>query len=399
MSNLAAIEEGHANLPGDLRFGWLPMHHVMGLVCFVLDPIYLGAPCILTSPLMFLQRPISWLEAISEHHAAMSAAPSFAYELCTRYSTAEQRARLDLSHWRLAVCGADVVRPNVLEAFAEAFAPAGFDPSVFWPAYGIAEATSMVASRLGLLAREFDAMTLAQGRVAPPSPPAPTRRLVCCGPPITGCRAAIVDPTSKKRLPAGAVGEIWLQGDSVAAGYWGRPEETVEVFRALIDGEERDGHWLRTGDLGFLEPEGLYVAGRLKDLIIVRGVNYDPYDLETRASASALGLATAAAAFTFDEDSGDQIVLVQEVAREAVTQMDFASTTRAVAAALSRDFGLKLYDLVFVKPGSLPLTTSGKVQRQECRRQYLSGELERLDHARHPELVRWRESREKGGDD
>ena len=157
-------------------------------------------------------------------------------------------------------------------------------------------------------------------------------------------------------------GRFWLQGDSVAAGYWGRPEETVEVFRALIDGEERDGHWLRTGDLGFLEPEGLYVAGRLKDLIIVRGINYDPYDLETRASASALGLATAAAAFTFDEDSGDQIVLVQEVAREAVTQMDFASTTRAVAAALSRDFGLKLYDLVFVKPGSLPLTTSGKVQ-------------------------------------
>ena len=172
MSNLAAIEEGHAGLPGDLRFGWLPMHHVMGLVCFVLDPIYLGAPCILTSPLMFLQRPISWLEAISEHHAAMSAAPSFAYELCTRYSTAEQRARLDLSHWRLAVCGADVVRPNVLEAFARLLRLPILTERVL---ACLRDCRGDVDGRLalgpsGARVRRDDA---GAGRVAPPSPPAP----------------------------------------------------------------------------------------------------------------------------------------------------------------------------------------------------------------------------------
>jgi acyl-CoA synthetase (AMP-forming)/AMP-acid ligase II len=395
LHNLAAMVQAVSPQAGDRAVSWLPMYHDMGLMGFVLFPVFAGFPAILMSPLTFLKRPIRWLQAVSTWRATLSAAPCFAYQLCLQRSSAEERAALDLSNWRIAVCGGEVVRPAVLEQFAGAFAAAGFRPQALAPAYGLAEATLLacsVAAGQGLQLLAADAPALAAGRVEPPQDAGRTRRLAVCGHAWPGHHIAIVDPDRRVRLADGRVGEIWLRGGSVAQGYWRQPLATEETFRAVLaeDGDPTE-IWLRTGDLGAIGPGGLVVTGRRKDLIIVRGVNYDPLDIEIAAAATdPCFIEGGGGAFSIETEAGEAVVLLQEVGRPAPSGFDSDAAISAVAAALTRGFGLTLHDLALLRPGTMPRTTSGKVQRHLCRQRYLAGEMARLDAGAHPAVARGR---------
>ncbi|HEY4573131.1 MAG TPA: AMP-binding protein, partial [Thermoanaerobaculia bacterium] len=359
--------------------GWLPFHHDMGLIGNLLQPLWSGGRGVLMAPTAFLQRPRCWLEAISRYRATTSGGPNFAYELCLE--KVGDLEGLDLSSWRVAFNGAEPVRADTLERFAARFAACGFSPSAFAPCYGLAEGTLLVAS--GALERparlaEVDAAALERHQVAPAAPGAAARRLVCCGPGRGGQRLAVVGPESREELPAGSVGEIWVSGPSVAAGYWGRPAETARDFHATLangDGET----FLRTGDLGFLDGGELFVTGRLKDLIILRGRNHYPQDIERTAERSHPALRPGCgAAFAVDGEEGERLVVVHEVERHAPPGEEVASTLRHAVFA---EHEVQVYDVVLLRTGTLPKTTSGKVQRGLCRRLYLEGSLAVVGHS------------------
>lgn len=396
MANLRAQAQATEIREGETALSWLPFHHDMGLFGFGLFPIYAGLRCVLMPPVAFLKRPIRWLEAISRHRAVLSAGPCFAFDLAARRSTAEQRAALDLSCWRVAVCGGEMVRPATLETFADVFAPAGFRRSALAPAYGLAESTLLAASvraERGFAIQSVDRLLLLGGRAAPPLNPDRERRLIACGCPWPDHEAIIVDPVSRTARDRGDVGEIWLRGPSVSQGYWGRAAENPPLFDARLAGEDSSG-WLRTGDVGFASEDGLVVTGRRKDLIIVRGANFDPLDLELAAETSHTAFAAGgAAAFSFDDTEGEKVVIASEVERAAMKSLDADEVVASVAAVMSATFGLTLHDLVLLKSGALPRTTSGKVQRHLCREFYLADSLTRLDEKPHPELGRWRPAR------
>lgn len=366
---------------------WLPLYHDMGLIGGVLQTVFVGGPCALMSPLTFLQRPMRWLEAISKLRATISMAPNFAFELCARRggTTAQE---LDLSSWRVAICGGEPIREEVLTRFTDAFSPYGFSPSAFAPCYGLAEST--------LLATAPDKGSKIISTKLPRAADEPSshggRFHVCCGKPTKGHEIAIVDPQSRERIAQGSEGEIWLKGPSVAKGYWRRKEETAEMFHAEIAGEPPGGGWLRTGDLGFIDLHGLFVTGRRKDLIILRGANIDPLDVEMVARASHESLANSfAAAFGIEGDETEAVVLIVEVDRSVMRSREFGPLVEAAVRALNRIFGFKLHDMVLVAPGSLPRTTSGKIQRHLCRRRYEAGEIQPIADYSHPALGRTRQ--------
>jgi acyl-CoA synthetase (AMP-forming)/AMP-acid ligase II len=363
----AHMDFSEPNRQRDREVCWLPMYHDMGFLLQLIFPVAANIPSTLMSPLTFLQRPIRWLQAVSQYGGTLTAAPCFAYGLTAVRSNEEERAALNLSKLRRMICGAEVIRPEMLEGFAAAFAVSRLDAMALAPCYGLAEATLGVSVALGTRVHES---------VEDPSSP---RRQVVCGLPIPGMQAAIVDPDTRRRVAAGAVGEIWLQGPSVARGYWRRPEETKETFRVTIAEEEASGHWLRTGDLGLLSPEGLVIAGRRKDMINVRGANFDPLDLEVRAVEALAAVRTlAAAAFAVDTSVGEAAVVAIEIAPSKSSSFDREAAAQAVAAEMTRKFGLKVHEVVFVRVGALPRTTSGKIQRGEARKQYLEGLLSPL---------------------
>ncbi len=323
-ANQHAIERAFDQSEESVVVGWLPLYHDMGLVGTVLQPIWCGGSCVLLSPAAFLQRPRRWLEAIDRYRATTSGGPDFGYALAIRKIPPEERDGLDLSSWRVAFDGAEPVRAATLEAFAEAFAPAGFRREAFLPCYGLAEATLFVSGAPPAEAPrvlEVSAAGLERGRpLSADGEPVP---LVSCGRPGAGVEVAVVDPETRARRPPATVGEIWVAGPSVAQGYFGRPEETATTFGARIagapGGEER--RWLRTGDLGFLGPGGeLFVTGRRKDLIIVRGRNLYPHDLERTAEAAHPAVRPGgAAAFALDPPLGrlgeERLALAVEIDR------------------------------------------------------------------------------------
>jgi acyl-CoA synthetase (AMP-forming)/AMP-acid ligase II len=337
---------------------WLPPYHDMGLIGGLLQPIYVGFPVFAMSPLHFLQRPLRWLDAISRYQATTSAGPNFAFELCVRRTTAEQRASLDLRSWETAIIAAEPINAATLERFVSAFAPCGFRPTVFRPSYGLAEATLMVTSRVG--------PHVLDGR---------ERALVSCGEPRLGQQMVIVEPESGVPCPPDVVGEIWVAGPSVARGYWNRPEETEVTFggRLAITGE---GPFLRTGDLGFVRDAELFVTGRLKDLIIIRGRNHYPDDIEWTVARSHPSLrAGSGAAFSILSDGEEQLVVVQEIDRED-RQPDIDAIVDAIRCAVMESHDVRVASVLLVRAGKLPRTTSGKIRRFACRNDYLSGALD-----------------------
>jgi len=351
---------------------WLPPYHDMGLVGGILQPVYAGFPVWLMSPLDFLHNPVGWLRAVARFGGTTSGGPNFAYDLCVRRTAEADRVGLDLSSWNVAFTGAETVRAGTLRDFAAAFAPYGFAPEAFLPCYGLAEATLLVAgwprSRAPRVGR-YDATALGTGRAVKATGD-PSREVVSVGPAAPGQVIRVVDPDTGSVLPAGQVGEIRVRGPNVAAGYWNHRTETEATFGAVIGGSP----YLRTGDLGFTDDEAnLYVVGRSKDVLVVRGRNHAPDDLEaTAAAAHPLLRVGCGACFTSAED--DRVVLVQEVRREPgddEAYQIYANVREAVAATHQ----ITLDTIVLVARGGVPKTSSGKVQRSRCRARLLAGDL------------------------
>lgn len=350
---------------------WLPVIHDMGLIEGVLQPAFSGCPAYLMSPAAFLQRPVRWLNAISRYGATRSGGPNFAYDLCVRRVGAEERQSLDLTTWRSAYCGAEPIRHHTLRAFATAFAPAGFRSSALRPCFGLAEATLLVTA--GTWTGNGSDVDLSR---------------VSCGTAECDTRVVIVEPETRRPCGPGSVGEIWVAGPSVAQGYWDRAEETAATFRALTDGGE--GPFLRTGDLGFMHEGDLYVSGRLKDVLIVRGMKHYPQDLEQTTEQHPAIRPGCSAAFATDAGSlGDRIAIVAEA---DVRQLATPESAEAVIAMIRRSIaelhGVLLEAVVLVAPGAVPKTTSGKLQRFACRDAFLSDRLS--------VLAVWRETSVEG---
>ncbi len=360
--------------------GWLPLYHDMGLIGNVLQPLYLGARCVLMSPVAFLKRPRRWLEAIDRYRGTTSGGPNFAYELCVHRVPPAEREGLDLASWTLAFNGAEPVRAETLDRFAKAFAPQGFEREAFFPCYGLAEATLFVTGgdrSTPPAVETVDAAALERDWMEPVAEDeASARRLVGSGHAWAEQRVAVVDTESGRELPDGRVGEIWLQGPSVAEGYWNRPEQTRSDFEARL--ETGEGPFLRTGDLGFLDRGELFVTGRLKDLVILRGRNLYPQDLELTAERSHEDLHPGnGAAFSVDVEGEERLVIVHELERRAIrrAQEDPEPVFQAIRQAVAEVHEARVHEVVLIKTVSLPKTSSGKVQRRKCRRQYLDGEL------------------------
>jgi amino acid adenylation domain-containing protein len=360
---------------------WLPPYHDMGLIGGILAALYNGARTCLLSPMTFLQRPLRWLKAISTFGATVSGGPNFAYDLCIRKIAPEQRASLDLSRWRVAFSGAEPVRAETLDRFAEAFGPSGFSRDAFFPCYGLAEATLIVSGGLVSappLVRHVDAAALERARVSLVDEGVEgARAVVGCGTSLLDQDVVIADPETLAPASPGVVGEIWVRGGSVAQGYWQRPKETAETFGARLAGTG-EGPYLRTGDLGYFDGDELFVAGRAKDLIIVRGKNYYPQDLERTAEESHPALRRGCAA-AFSQDDGDEarLVLAIEVERGFdASGPDAEAAYAAIRRAVAEGHDLFVERVVLLRPVSIPKTSSGKIQRRETRAALAAGVLE-----------------------
>jgi amino acid adenylation domain-containing protein/FkbH-like protein/non-ribosomal peptide synthase protein (TIGR01720 family) len=376
LHNEAMIQQAFAQGEDTVVVSWLPLYHDMGLIGGALQPLYAGASCVLMAPTTFLQRPIVWLQAISAYRATTSGGPNFAYELCLRKVGLDERRGLDLSGWTTAFNGSEPVAAETLERFAEVFGPCGFRRQAFYPCYGLAEATLLVAGgdvteAPPVVAASADA--LAQGRLEVAQPGDAVRRLVSCGRALGEARLVVVDPGSRVECPPGRIGEIWISGPSVADGYWDRAEDTRRIFGGLLAGSSA-GPFLRTGDAGCISDGELYVTGRLKEMMIFRGRNCYPHDVEetVRQCHAALAEKTAAA-FSIEVDGEERLVVLQEFdRRDGDGAVDEVATV--VRAAIAEQHEVSLHALAFLKAGSIPRTTSGKLQRGVCRARYLAGE-------------------------
>jgi 8-amino-7-oxononanoate synthase len=356
---------------------WLPTYHDMGLVGGILQPVFVGRPNVLMSPMSFLQRPFRWLQAISRYRGTTGGGPNFAYDLCIRKVTAEQRSKLDLSSWTVAFNGAEPVRAETLERFAEMFEPCGFRREAFYPCYGLAEATLLVSGGMKSdppVVRAFDPKSLENREVVGvPSHETGVRRLVGAGQPLPDERIEIVNPETLTRCAENEVGEIWVSSPSIAQGYWRRPDESDHNFRARLR-PNGEGPFLRTGDLGFFQGQELFVAARLKDLIIIRGLNHYPHDIELTVEKSHESVRpSCGAAFSIDVENEPRLVVVYEIDRH---QADTDAVFEAIRRDVSREHELQLDAIRLIKAGSIPKTSSGKIQRHACRTAFLTGTLD-----------------------
>lgn len=379
LTNLDAIRVALGNSASSTFVSWGPLYHDMGLVMGLLQPLYLGAPGVLMNPAAFVQRPHLWLRAISHYRAEVAGAPNFAFDLCVNRVRPEQMEGVDLSGWKVAFNAAEPVRAATLARFAESFAPYGFDAGTLYPAYGLAEATLMVSGGRrgeGWHTRPVSRAALERGAIAAPADAGDVYDAVLCGRAVPETAIAIVDPQSSVHLGKDAIGEIWVRGAAVPAGYWNNSGATAATFESVLDGE---GGWMRTGDLGFLDGDGnLAITGRRKDMLIVRGMNHYPQDIEQTVAACHPALAADGAVFQAGEDSSF-IVVAQEVERQVRRDLPVEDIVGAVREAVSREHDLAVKDVVLLRPGALPKTTSGKVQRALTARLWREGALERLN--------------------
>jgi 8-amino-7-oxononanoate synthase len=378
LNNLGLIYEhfGHTHLSKGVI--WLPPYHDMGLIGGILQPLYGGFPVTLMSPYAFLQRPMRWLRAISRTRATTSGGPNFAYDLCARRATPEQLAQLDLSSWEVAFCGAEPIRHETFERFARAFEPYGFRRKAFYPCYGLAEATLFVSGGVRGIeptVRAFDSEALKQNRAVASASDEETTILVGCGHEGSGQQTTLVDQHSGAPCVAGGVGEIWVAGPSVARGYWKRPKETAHTFRARVP-QHGGEPFLRTGDTGFWHGGVLFVTGRLKDLIVIRGRNHHPHDIELSVERSHPALRPGCgAAFSVDVAGEEKLVVVHEVERKNLCSLLKDEIFVAMREAIATQHDLSAHALVLVKQGSIPKTASGKIRRRTCREEFVKNKL------------------------
>ena len=377
MHNLKAISEKFELVPGDSGMVWLPPYHDMGLIGGILVPAYNGFSVVLMSPYTFLQRPYRWLQALTKYRVTCTGAPNFAFDLCAERISEKHRADLDLSSVRLAFCGAEPIRAGAVDRFFDNFEPSGFSPKAFYACYGLAEASLMVSgvkAGAGATVLHVDGDELDKnGQVILKGEEG--RAFVSCGTAPSGHKIEIVDPKTHEKCREGRVGEIWFSGPSVAQGYWKLPEESERIFQATIYGDPRKETYLRTGDLGFLQKGELFVTGRLKDLLIIRGRNFYPQDIEHTVEQSHDSLKPGAgAAFSVQEKDEEKLVIVQELDRGA-KDVDLDAVVQAIREQVVTNHGLNPYAISLIKTNSIPVTSSGKIQRHASRKLFLTGQL------------------------
>jgi acyl-CoA synthetase (AMP-forming)/AMP-acid ligase II len=386
---------------------WLPVFHDMGLTNGIVQPTYVGRPCFILPPQSFLQRPVRWLQAISRYNGTVSGGPNFAYELCARKITPEQCENLDLSGWYAAYNGAEPVRADTLKRFAAAFAKYGFRPSFLYPCYGLAEATLLVSG--GLVKDEPILRTMQvselehnhNGIAETSDRRVNVRTLVGCGHAVADTRVVIVNPESLTACAPDEVGEIWVSAPSVAEGYWNRPEETGLTFHAYL-ADTREGPFLRTGDLGFLGDGELFVTGRLKDLIIIGGRNLYPQEIELTVQQSHPAVRPACcAAFSVEVADEERLIVAAEVEPRYASKrhsangngngngnlhphtnghlpLDVDAMVRAIRRAVAEEHDVRVHAVLLLRAGTLPMTSSGKLQRGACQAGFLDGTLASL---------------------
>ncbi|MBU6536492.1 fatty acyl-AMP ligase [Streptomyces mayonensis] len=388
LANEAAIARATGSTSDTVIGGWLPFYHDMGLIGHVLQPLWLGTVSVLMSPVSFLRKPARWLEMISEYGVNGTGGPNFGYDLCVRRVTDAQLEGLDLSAWRIACNGAEPVRAETLKAFTERFGPHGFRAQTMFPCYGMAETTLLVtgpAGGRGALLRDVDAAGLERGVVEGPYLGAARRSLVSSGVArAEDFEVRVVDPETLRERPRGRVGEIWVRGASVAAGYWERPETNAEVFGARMKDQEELGCWLRTGDLGVLDGDELFVTGRLKEMVLINGRNIYPYDVESAVRALDPAIGTGAV-FAVEAGGQEHLVVVHEV-RANAANADLRTITTAVQRHVGLEFAVPAGNVLLVRPGTIRRTTSGKIQRTLMRKLFLEGSVAALHSVLAPEV-------------
>jgi acyl-CoA synthetase (AMP-forming)/AMP-acid ligase II len=382
--NLEMMRIALGNTSRSTYVNWVPLYHDMGMILNALEPLYVGATCVLMAPNAFMQRPLNWLRAISHYRAEVGSSPNFGYDLCVSRYRPEQMQGVDLSSWKIALNAAEPIRAETMQKFIETFAGHGFAAHAAFPAYGMAEATLLITGSqrgAGHLTRTVSRSALLEHRAMAPSDATDAQILVGCGRALTGEEIAIVEPATSERLPADQVGEIWASGPNVARAYWRNDDATRAALQARIVGEENQTTWLRTGDLGFLDETGeLFITGRIKDLIIVRGINHCPQDIERTVQSLDPALRqNHGAAFSAPDEQGEEtLVIVQEVERTARNSIDLAETIALIRAGVTDQHELFARHIVLIRPGSLPKTTSGKIQRGLTRKLWLERGLDEL---------------------
>jgi acyl-CoA synthetase (AMP-forming)/AMP-acid ligase II len=379
--NLAAI---HAHWDVDairepVGVYWLPLFHDMGLIMSILAPLYSGYPVYFMAPADFLQRPLRWLQAISDYRGTFSCAPNFAYELCLRRIGGAELAGLDLRCWRGAGNASEAVRSHTFEHFLHTFAACGFAPTTFRPAYGLAEATLLVTAGYQQEPVRIQAISkarLEEGYLEIADPGREVQHVVGCGRPIEGQRVLIVDTQTRQPCPQAQVGEIWVAGPSVARGYWQRPAETARTFGAYLANGE--GPFLRTGDLGVLQDAELFVTGRLKDLIVIDGRNLYPQDIElTVEQAHPAVRAGHCVAFADEQEGEERLVVLAEIDRRyhAAASLNGQQIVTRVRQAIAERHEVRAQQVLLLKAGGILKTSSGKLQRRACRAAFVQGTL------------------------
>lgn len=388
VSNCVTLEENMGYEPDRVGCTWLPPYHDMGLMGTLLLAVHGGWPLVLLSPAHFVQQPYRWLKALTDHKVTISVGPNFAFDLCTSSVTDEELETLDLRLLRQVFCGSEPVSRATLDRFQERFGPRGYTETSLIPCYGLAEATLYVSGKRSgteVRTRLLDKEALERGSVrdADPLGAAATARIVSCGAVAVGHEVLIVDPESRRPAGAGRVGEVWVAGPNVAAGYLGRPELTAETFTARLADDARppsgsEQTYLRTGDLGFLLDDELYITGRLKDLVVIAGRNLYPQDVEHSVRESH-GKLRGSAVFSRPGEAGEELVVVAEY-RGTARQLAAEGTAvlDAVIAAVTADHGVRPADVHFGPVGAIPMTTSGKVRRDATRKAYAQGTLKKL---------------------
>ena len=379
LSNQEMIRQSFQHTEETIVVGWLPMFHDMGLIGNVLQPLYLGRPSILMSPVSLAQKPFEWLKAITHYQATTSGGPNFAYDLLCHWATPENLADLDLSSWSVAFSGAEMVRAETIDRFSEIFKPCGFRREAFYPCYGMAETTLFITGGVKSappVVKYVDGDALEQNQVIAAKPEQKgAKAIVSCGHTWLDTKAIIVEPESLTKCSSDRIGEIWVSGSGVGKGYWQQPEATKETFEANLPNDSQET-WLRTGDLGFIEAGELYITGRLKEVMIFWGKYCYPQHVEKTVQESHSALRpNCGAAFSIDVDTTERLVITQEVERSSLRNLNVEEMVKAICQAVAKEHEVEVYAIAFLKTGSIPKTSSGKIQRPGCRAKFLSGDL------------------------
>lgn len=385
--NSALIQHYSRTDERDVCVSWLPIYHDMGLIGGIIQPAYAGYPAVFMDPVQFLQFPLRWLYAIAQHRGTITYSPNFAFEQCIRRARPQDIAALDLSSWRGAANGAEPIRVETLERFYQTFAPCGLRPGTLRSCYGLAEGTLVVSSEIvedgSAGVQAFDRQALACNRVVPvPAGSPQAQQLAGCGAPALGQRVMIVRPEDRTACLPDEIGEIWVQGESVARGYWQNPQATAQTFHASLR-ESGEGPFLRTGDLGFFCAGQLYITGRIKDVIILNGRNHYPQDIELTTEKSHPALCPGGCvAFSIEQDRAERLIVLAEVnPRYRPPQGQANPSMHEIQACIRRSIAeahdIHVQEVVLLSLGAVLKTSSGKLQRRACRDQYLQGRLNR----------------------